>query len=51
MILPTENQKDLDELPEDICKEMEFIFADKIQDVLSAAIPTLVQHTAALAAM
>ena len=30
--LPRENQKDLSELPEDVAKEMEFIFADKIED-------------------
>jgi ATP-dependent Lon protease len=48
VILPRENQKDLSELPEDVAKEMEFIFADKIEDVLSAAIPQLGEHFAAL---
>jgi ATP-dependent Lon protease len=50
VILPHENEKDLDELPEDIRKEMEFIFADKIQDVLSAAIPQLTQQFAGMKA-
>jgi ATP-dependent Lon protease len=50
VILPRENQKDLSELPEDVAKEMEFIFADKIEDVLSAAIPQLAEHFAALKA-
>ena len=50
VILPRENQKDLSELPEDVAKEMEFIFADKIEDVLSAAIPQLGEHFAALKA-
>jgi ATP-dependent Lon protease len=50
VILPRENQKDLSELPEDVAKEMEFIFADKIEDVLSTAIPQLGEHFAALRA-
>ena len=50
VILPRENQKDLSELPEDVAKEMEFIFADKIEDVLSTAIPQLGEHFAALKA-
>ena len=50
VILPRENQKDLSELPEDVAKEMEFIFADNIEDVLSTAIPQLAEHFAALKA-
>jgi ATP-dependent Lon protease len=50
VILPRDNQKDLDELPQDVCNEMEFIFADKVQDVLSAAVPQLMEHSAALKA-
>ena len=50
VVLPRENQKDLSELPEDVAKEMEFIFADKIEDVLSTAIPQLAEHFAALKA-
>jgi ATP-dependent Lon protease len=50
VILPRENQKDLSELPEDVAKEMEFIFADKIEDVLSTAIPQLAEHFASLKA-
>jgi ATP-dependent Lon protease len=48
VILPRENQKDLGELPETMAKEMEFIFADKIEDVLAAAIPQLGRHFEAL---
>lgn len=50
VILPRENQKDLSELPEDVAKEMEFIFAEKIEDVLSNAIPQLREHFAGLKA-
>ena len=34
-----QNQKDLRELPEPVRTEMEFIFADQIEDVLKAALP------------
>jgi ATP-dependent Lon protease len=43
VILPKENEKDLTELPEPVRKEMEFIFAENIQQVLSAAIPQLTE--------
>lgn len=39
VILPRENEKDLPSLPEHVKEEMEFIFAERIEDVLSAAIP------------
>ncbi|WP_020677110.1 endopeptidase La [Geopsychrobacter electrodiphilus] len=39
VILPRENDKDLHSLPEQVCAEMELIFADRIEDVLRAAIP------------
>jgi ATP-dependent Lon protease len=48
VILPRDNQKDLSELPEAVAKEMEFIFADKIEDVLTAAIPQLEKHFSSL---
>lgn len=41
VILPRGNQKDLRELPEEVRKEMEFIFADRVEDVLEATIPQL----------
>jgi ATP-dependent Lon protease len=50
VILPRENQKDLSELPEPVAKEMEFIVADRIEDVLTAAIPQLGKHFTALQA-
>lgn len=39
IILPKSNQKDLRDLPEPVRLEMEFIFAEKVSDVLHAAIP------------
>ncbi len=39
VIVPRANQKDLREVPEQARNEMEFIFADHIEDVLCAVIP------------
>ena len=49
VILPRGNQKDLRDLPEDVRKEMEFIFAERVEDVLAEMLPGLV-HVPALAA-
>ena len=35
------NQKDLRDLPEHVRKEMQFIFAERVEDVLRAAVPHL----------
>jgi ATP-dependent Lon protease len=42
VVLPRANQKDLRDLPEEVRKEMEFIFADRAEDVLRAVLPDLV---------
>jgi len=39
VIIPKQNEKDLRDLPEDARKEMEFIFAGHVHEVLRAAIP------------
>jgi ATP-dependent Lon protease len=39
VILPKDNEKDLRELPEHVRQEMEFVFAEQIEDALAAAIP------------
>jgi ATP-dependent Lon protease len=41
IIMPKANQKDLRDLPEEVRKEMEFIFAQRVEDVLRTAIPHL----------
>ncbi|MDP9112640.1 MAG: endopeptidase La [Acidobacteriota bacterium] len=46
VILPRGNQKDLRDLPEEVRKEMEFIFADRVEDVLHAVIPGLMMAPA-----
>ena len=41
IILPKQNEKELSELPEHVFREMTFVFAEKIEVVLLAAIPGL----------
>jgi ATP-dependent Lon protease len=50
IILPEHNRKDLLDLPEDIRAELEFVFVERIPDVLAAAIPELTQAAPALTA-
>ncbi len=44
VILPAQNEKDLRELPESARKSMEFVFAQRIEEVLAAAIPPLAER-------
>jgi ATP-dependent Lon protease len=44
LILPRDNEKDLHDLPEQVRQEMEFIFAERIEDALSAAVPGLTER-------
>jgi ATP-dependent Lon protease len=39
VILPKDNEKDLRELPEPVRRELEFVFAERVEDVLEAAMP------------
>jgi ATP-dependent Lon protease len=49
VILPRDNESDLRELPPEARKEMEFIFAEQIEDALAAAIPGLAERMRPLA--
>ena len=44
MILPRQNETDLDDLPDTVREEMEFVLADRIDDVLRTAIPELLSE-------
>jgi ATP-dependent Lon protease len=44
VILPRDNEKDLRDVPEPVRNEMEFVFAERIEDVLEAAIPGVRHH-------
>jgi ATP-dependent Lon protease len=44
VILPKANEKDLRELPDPVREEMEFVFADRIEQVLETAIPGVAER-------
>ncbi len=46
VVLPKDNQKDLRDLPDNVRAEMEFIFAERVEDVLVATIPGLAAQLA-----
>src|SRR5262249_26253537 len=39
VILPQDNESDLADLPDNVRQEMEFVFAERIEEALAAAIP------------
>jgi len=41
VLLPRDNEKDLRELPEHVRNEMEFVFCERIDEALAAAVPAL----------
>lgn len=44
VIIPRENKKDIDGIPEQLRKEIQFIYVEYIEDVLMAAIPRLAER-------
>jgi ATP-dependent Lon protease len=42
VVMPRANQKDLRDLPEEVRNEMEFVFADRVEDVLRVMLPELI---------
>src|SRR5580700_964908 len=46
VIVPRGNQKDLRDLPEEVRNEMEFVFADRVEDVLRVMLPSLAYRPA-----
>jgi ATP-dependent Lon protease len=49
VILPKQNEKDLREVPETVRRELTFVFAQRMEDVLAAAIPKLADKPMELA--
>ncbi len=41
VILPKQNERDLDELPEQVRQELDFVLAENVEQVVTAAIPKL----------
>jgi ATP-dependent Lon protease len=50
VIVPRANQKDLRDIPEEVRKDMEFIFAERVHEVLAAMLPNFKRYVPALAA-
>jgi ATP-dependent Lon protease len=50
VILPKENEKDLRDLPEHVQRELEFVFVETVEEVLTAAVPGLSERLPAHAA-
>lgn len=50
VILPQANEKDLRDVPETVQKELEFLFVERVEDVLNAMIPALAARQEAQAA-
>jgi ATP-dependent Lon protease len=44
VVLPRRNEQDVADVPEEIRKQMKFVFADKVDDVLAAALEKKVKH-------
>ncbi|HUO57752.1 MAG TPA: endopeptidase La [bacterium] len=44
IVLPRENEKDLKDVPEHVRNALEFVFADRIEDALTAVIPGLAER-------
>jgi len=48
VILPRDNEKDLRDIPEEVRREMQFVFAERVEDVLAAAVPDLARRLQAV---
>jgi ATP-dependent Lon protease len=47
VILPRANEKDLRDIPEEVRREMSFVFAERVEDVLAAALPAVAERPVA----
>ena len=41
VVLPKDNEQDLHDLPDSVCEEMKFVFAERVEDVLSVVLPAV----------
>ena len=44
IILPKANEYDLDEIPASVREDLQFVLAEHVEQVVTAAIPTLANH-------
>jgi ATP-dependent Lon protease len=49
VILPKENEKDLRDVPETVRRELKFVFAERMHDVLASALPKFTEQPVELA--
>jgi ATP-dependent Lon protease len=48
VILPKDNEQDLHDLPDSVREEMKFVFAERVEDVLAAALPSVARRLEAV---
>src|SRR5579863_2311721 len=51
VILPKDNEVDLRDIPEEVRNELEFTFAERVEDVLAVALPQAAERLHAEAAL
>jgi ATP-dependent Lon protease len=49
VVLPADNEQDLRDLPDNVREEMQFVFAERVEDVLAAALPGVARRLEAVA--
>jgi ATP-dependent Lon protease len=47
VVLPKDNEQDLRDLPAEVRRELEFVLAERIEDILAAVLPDLARQEAA----
>jgi ATP-dependent Lon protease len=48
VVLPADNEQDLRDLPDNVREEMQFVFAERVEDVLAAALPGVARRLEAV---
>jgi ATP-dependent Lon protease len=48
VVLPADNEQDLRDLPDNVREEMQFVFAERVEDVLTAALPGVARRLEAV---
>jgi ATP-dependent Lon protease len=48
VVLPADNEQDLHDLPDGVREEMQFVFAERVEDVLAAALPGVARRLEAV---
>src|SRR5207245_8949656 len=51
IILPSENERDLRDIPDSVRRDLSFVFAERMEDVIGAALPSLAEKLSELVAV